>query len=244
MENQKPMVLVVEGQKINREILKGILRRDYTVLEASNGKEAIDVLIQNPQISAILLDLVMPVMDGYQFLSSMKDTIYANIPVIAVTGDSNEGTEQKALDLGAADYVSKPYQPMTLLTRLTNAISNGRLSFLGNTLLNSLEGAAVVFLVNGSAVRNLGFNHRFSEEFVPLFGIQLHSLVLEQACLSKEDRQKIVEAATTVGPEKDHSEITLSLIDVYQKTETFKVQVRYWGKTNQGKIIFFSCQKI
>ena len=122
MEKDKFTVLVVEDQRINRQILSALLNIDYTVLEAGNGAEALECLAAHPEIAAILLDIVMPVMDGYEFLTRLKSTSGASLPVIAITGEKDDSSEQKALDLGAWDFVSKPYQPTTLLTRLKNVI--------------------------------------------------------------------------------------------------------------------------
>ena len=68
MENEKFTILVVEDQKINRDILSNLLNPEYDVIEAENGSDAVEKLEHCPEITAILLDLVMPVMDGYQFL--------------------------------------------------------------------------------------------------------------------------------------------------------------------------------
>jgi len=122
MGKEKLTVLVVEDQRINRQILSALLSRDYTVLEAENGADALDVLARRPETAAILLDIVMPVMDGYEFLTRLKKTPAAALPVIAITADKDDSSEQKALTLGAWDFVSKPYQPATLLTRLNNVI--------------------------------------------------------------------------------------------------------------------------
>ncbi len=122
MEKDKLTVLIVEDQRINRQILATLLGLDYIVLEAENGAAALERLAGHPEIAAILLDIVMPVMDGYEFLTRLKGTPGASLPVIAITGEKDESSEQKALDLGAWDFVSKPYQPTTLLTRLKNVI--------------------------------------------------------------------------------------------------------------------------
>ena len=72
MENIKPLILVVEDQKINRDILNYILKNEYNIIEAENGAEALDIFSKTENISAILLDINMPVMDGYTFLSEKK----------------------------------------------------------------------------------------------------------------------------------------------------------------------------
>lgn len=146
---EKLTVLIAEDQKINREILKGILRQEYNVLEANNGEEALDLLKSHENVSAILTDLMMPKMDGYAFLAALQKSPYANIPSIAVTGEKDVDTEQKALDLGAWDFVNKPYQPMTLLTRLKNVIVRSQF-YLMDQMRHIYEHDALTGLYNRS----------------------------------------------------------------------------------------------
>lgn len=117
-------ILVVEDNEINREILKGILSPDYEVVEAENGQEALDVLqTQKEGISLILLDIVMPVMDGYAFLSYIRaDAAYSLIPVVVTTQSSSEESEVEALSHGATDFVSKPYRPEIIRHRVAGLI--------------------------------------------------------------------------------------------------------------------------
>lgn len=122
MEREKFTVLIVDDNPINRQLLHRILLLDYHTLEAENGQQALELLEQTDKISAVLLDIVMPVMDGYAFLEALEKTTRSSVPVIAITGELDKGAEQKALDLGAWDFVSKPYQPKTLRTRLKNVI--------------------------------------------------------------------------------------------------------------------------
>ena len=123
-------VLVVDDNEINRRILGNILLPQYRVVEAENGQKAISCLESGEQPAAILLDIIMPVMNGYEFLAWLKTSALSPIPVIAITGDSDSETEQKTLDLGAWDFVSKPYQPKTLLTRLKNVIERSQFYLL------------------------------------------------------------------------------------------------------------------
>lgn len=105
-------ILVVEDNEINRSILKSILSSEYTVLEAENGQEALFVLQKYGEgISLILLDIIMPVMDGYTFLTHIKaDSAYSSIPVIVTTQSEGESNEVAALSHGTADFVTKPYK--------------------------------------------------------------------------------------------------------------------------------------
>lgn len=105
----KKTILIVEDEFINREILKNILCRDYELLSAENGKEALEILSEKQQeISLVLLDLILPEVSGMEVLNQMQsDTHLNNIPVIVLTSD--KGQEVECLDLGASDFISKPY---------------------------------------------------------------------------------------------------------------------------------------
>lgn len=118
-------ILVVEDNPLNRGLLCQILASDYDVLEAENGQEALDILQQYKEgISLILLDIVMPVMDGYTFLSIMKaDPAYSSIPVIVTTQNDGESDEVAALSHGASDFVAKPYRPQIILHRVASIIN-------------------------------------------------------------------------------------------------------------------------
>ena len=118
-------ILVVEDNELNRLMLCSILNEKYYVLQAENGKIALDILEGNKdKISLILLDIVMPVMDGYTFLSAVKaNPDYSSIPVIVTTQSGGESDEVAALSHGATDFVAKPYKPQIILHRVASIIS-------------------------------------------------------------------------------------------------------------------------
>lgn len=120
----KRQILIVEDNEINRAMLAGILSADYDVLEAENGQEALSILKRyKEEISLVLLDIVMPVMDGYSFLTIMKaDPAYASIPVIVTTQNDGEADEVAALSHGASDFVAKPYRAQVILHRVASII--------------------------------------------------------------------------------------------------------------------------
>ncbi|MBR3617924.1 MAG: EAL domain-containing protein [Acholeplasmatales bacterium] len=105
----KRYILIVEDEYINQEILKEILSNEYEILVANNGVEALQILNTSTKpISLILLDLNMPIMDGFTVLKEIKkDENKMNIPVIVITGD--KGSELEALTLGAVDFITKPF---------------------------------------------------------------------------------------------------------------------------------------
>ncbi len=128
-------ILVVDGNSINRAILKKILGAEYVVLEAANGEEALTILNhEHCDIAAVLLDIIMPVMDGYQFLTERKKSrILSSIPVIAMTQWEDSSTELKALEYGATDFVPKPYEPTVIRQRLVNILLLREAAALRNT---------------------------------------------------------------------------------------------------------------
>ena len=120
----KKDILIVEDNEINREILAEILSEDYRVLEAENGQVALEVLKEHKKrISLILLDVQMPVMDGYTFLNRVKeDEELSLIPVIVMTQGTSEEDELAALAHGATDFLPKPYRPQIILHRVAGLI--------------------------------------------------------------------------------------------------------------------------
>ena len=117
-------ILIVEDNELNREILREILSGEYQVLEAENGQVALDILKKNKDsIALILLDVMMPVMDGYTFLDRMREQDeLALIPVIVMTQSDSEEDEVSALAHGATDFVPKPYRPQVILHRIASII--------------------------------------------------------------------------------------------------------------------------
>ena len=112
-------VLIVEDNALNREILSEILSSQYRVLQAENGQEALDLLqVHGDDVALILLDVMMPVMDGYTFLDRIRaDHVLSRIPVIVTTQSDSEEDELIALSHGATDFVPKPYRPRVILHR-------------------------------------------------------------------------------------------------------------------------------
>ena len=120
----KKKILVVDDQEINRRILAKILGTDYEVLMAENGEVAMDILNREKStISGVLLDIIMPVMSGYEVLTQMhEDAELSKIPVLVASQSVGDGSELKALNLGAGDFVAKPYDADILKKRLSNLI--------------------------------------------------------------------------------------------------------------------------
>lgn len=120
----KRTLLVIEDNEINRDVLAEMLADEYDVLTAENGKEGLTVLKKYGQfISAIMLDIRMPVMNGYEFLQYVSnDSVFCKIPVIVTTALGSVEEEEKCLELGATDFIAKPYNPKLILMRVGNII--------------------------------------------------------------------------------------------------------------------------
>ena len=121
---KKQTILIVEDDFVNRAVLSKILGTDFCILEAENGREALDILKERSRdISLILLDLVMPVMDGEELLRHIKnDPVYSAIPVIVTTSRDSEEDELRCLENGATDFVTKPYNPEIVKRRVISIV--------------------------------------------------------------------------------------------------------------------------
>ena len=127
MDNSKTL-LIVDDAFINRALLKKLLSEHYNIIEAENGKDAIDLLSNGSQpVSCILLDLDMPVMNGFEVLSRLRvNPKLSNIPVVVTTGGDEADNEIKALSYGAWDFIKKPFVPQVLRFRIKNAIERSQ----------------------------------------------------------------------------------------------------------------------
>ncbi|HCB92362.1 MAG TPA: histidine kinase [Selenomonas sp.] len=116
-------MLIVDDVEINRVVLTQFFQDEYLIIEAQNGREALDVIEKQP-VSVVLMDLVMPVMDGFELLGVLKrDTRYAELPVIVMTAHSDGDSEARAMEMGAADFITKPYNPIIVRCRVKNVMA-------------------------------------------------------------------------------------------------------------------------
>lgn len=124
--SEKSKVLVVDDKQVERVMMKRILSGTYEVIEAENGKEAFEILYErSTEITAVLLDIVMPEYDGYYFLERYhKAQMYQAIPVIVLTMEVDIETEIKCLGMGAWDFIRKPYDADVVRFRLKNVIGS------------------------------------------------------------------------------------------------------------------------
>lgn len=120
----KRTILIVEDNDVNLDVLKGIIKDHYNIITAHNGREGVQKLRKHyRRLSAILLDIYMPIMNGYDFLEIVSnDKMLAQIPIIVTTSNDEPDEEQKCLNLGAVDFIGKPFQPGLVLARIKNVI--------------------------------------------------------------------------------------------------------------------------
>ena len=132
-------ILIVDDEQRIRKLLRDYLIRDgYTVYEASNGRQALDIFNSEANIALIILDVMMPEMDGWQVCSEIRKT--SKVPIIMLTAKSDERDELRGFELGVDEYVTKPFSPRTLSARV-NAILRRT---LGTAAEKTLEAGGIV----------------------------------------------------------------------------------------------------
>lgn len=121
MDRQR--ILIVDDEEVNRAILGEMFREEYDICEATNGQEAISQIQDNQDIVLILLDIIMPVMDGFKVLDYMKEKdLLEKIPVVLITSESVGDSEGRAYTYGVADVMHKPFYPRIVKRRSKNII--------------------------------------------------------------------------------------------------------------------------
>ena len=120
----KPQILIVDDSKINRELLKAILQDKYQIIEAENGNECVEKLEKyGNDIALILLDIVMPKMDGFAVLEYMNlEQWIDDIPVIIISGEDSEEYIRRAYEADAMDYIRRPFDTRIVYQRVFNMI--------------------------------------------------------------------------------------------------------------------------
>lgn len=120
---EKQKILIVDDSEMNRAILTGILDDGYDFLEAENGLQALDVLRAHRDISLVLLDIVMPELDGFGVLSVMSEQHWIDqTPVIMISAESDSMLVERAYQLGATDYISRPFDKSVVRRRVMNTL--------------------------------------------------------------------------------------------------------------------------
>ena len=157
-EIKKSSILIVDDEEANIMALSHILTPSFTVFAVKDGLDAIETAEEfRPDV--ILLDIIMPDMDGYAVIKALKNSEKTrNIPVIFITGLSNADDEEKGLDMGAVDYISKPFIPAIVRLRIMNQIK----------MLNLIRSIELVSMIDQlTAIPNRrGFDNRLDMEWI------------------------------------------------------------------------------
>lgn len=124
LNNNRSIILIVDDSEMNRAMLIELLKDEYDTIEAENGVEAISILRQyGEQIDLVLLDIVMPKMDGFGVLTIMKKYHWTDsTPVIMISSEGSSSYIERAYDLGATDYITRPYESYIIHRRISNAL--------------------------------------------------------------------------------------------------------------------------
>ncbi len=121
----KPTILIADDAEINRDVLNNMLHLHFNIIEAKDGAEAINILTKyGNKISLVLLDIIMPNLDGYGVLAQMKAANWLdNIPVVIISSESDRMAVAHAYELGAADYIARPFDSVLVLQRVVKTIN-------------------------------------------------------------------------------------------------------------------------
>ena len=124
-DKERPHVLIVDDSEFNRELLCGILGESFEILEADSGKEGLKLLRRyGTQISVVLLDIIMPEMNGFDVLDEMnREHWLDNIPVIMISADDSDENIRRAFDLGVTDYICRPFDAKVVERRIRNTMT-------------------------------------------------------------------------------------------------------------------------
>ena len=201
---QKPEVLVVEDTEENIDILIDILSDDYSVSVAIDGKTALESVTEiNPDL--ILLDVMMPGINGYQVCEKLKeDPVTQHIPIIFLTALSSDVDESKGLGLGAVDYITKPFNPALLKSRVKNHLE---LKQYQNVLEDMVsEKTKALVLTQEATIQSMailaeyrdpdtGGHIQRTKNYVRLVAGYLHANEIPNYYVSKEDVQAMAQMA-------------------------------------------------
>ncbi len=154
LQQKKRHILIVDDMPINIQVLAGALKAEYHVKIATKGEKALEIAFSENAPDLILLDIMMPEMDGYEVLRRLKESERTqNIPVIFVTAKGEVEDEQKGLEMGAVDYITKPFHPPIVKARVKTQMS----------LIHKTE--MLEKLVSLDGLTNIPNRRRFDEVF-------------------------------------------------------------------------------
>ncbi len=150
----KLKILVVDDESRMRKLVRDFLvKQNYEVLEAGDGEQALDIFFEQKDIALLILDVMMPKMDGWQVCREIRN--YSKVPIIMLTAKGDERDELQGFELGVDEYVTKPFSPKILVARVeailrrTNLLANEDVLSLGGIELNK---SAHMVLIDGESI--------------------------------------------------------------------------------------------
>ena len=136
---EKLKILVVDDEQRMRKLVKDFLtKKNFEVLEAGDGEEAVEIFFENKDIALLILDVMMPKMEGWEVCREIRQ--YSEVPIIMLTAKGEEKDELLGFDLGVDEYISKPFSPKILVARVeailrrSNALGDGEIEIAGITI--------------------------------------------------------------------------------------------------------------
>ena len=142
-------ILVVDDESRMRKLVKDFLvKNNYEVVEAGDGSQALDIFYGQKDIALIILDIMMPQMDGWEVCREVRQ--YSRVPIIMLTAKSDERDELQGFQLGVDEYISKPFSPKILVARVeavlrrTNQLGNGENLEAGGIVVNKAAHSVVI----------------------------------------------------------------------------------------------------
>lgn len=123
-QSEKPLVLIIDDSEMNRAILNEMLKDEYCILEADNGRTALDMVDRyGDELSLVLLDIVMPDVSGFEVLADLsRRSVVDKLPVIMISSEDSDDVVLRAYELGASDYISRPFDSRVVRRRVSNTI--------------------------------------------------------------------------------------------------------------------------
>ena len=151
---EKIKILIVDDESRMRKLIRDFLEREgYQILEAADGIEAMDIFYANKDLDLIILDVMMPRMDGWQVCKEVRE--YSKVPIMMLTARAEEQSELKGFELGVDEYVSKPFSPKILVARVGALLKRSKNAIEENVIDAGgivIDKAAHMVTIDGQAI--------------------------------------------------------------------------------------------
>lgn len=244
MNNDKQRILVVDDVAENIQILLSRLKDDYIILVATNGKKAIELSRNEPQPDILLLDIMMPEMDGYEVCKRLKaDKLTKDIPIIFVTALSEIENEKKGLNLGAVDYITKPINPDLVKARVVNHLELKRHRDNLQETLKTKEEIMITQSRNASMGEMISLIAHQWRQPISIISMIMNNMIMDVE-LENVDKRELVEDANSVIEQVEYLSQTIDDFRNFLRQDKKKNEVRLEDvMADAKKIIIKSLEK-